>query len=153
MKQNNPLTTYSGNVNSQLEAPELDPQHLMIANELLSGKSIPQISEETGIDTDVVTAVVEQQAVKRYVDNVYMSQGYLNRARRLQIINRVIDEKMMEAAETGVYSKKDLLDWMKLLMDMEKNSAPRQPSTAVQINNTTTNYGALVEDLFNKGED
>lgn len=144
-------TTYSENLNESLEAPELDPQHLLVANELLTGKSIPQIAEETGLTTDFVTSIVERGEVKRYVDSVYMSQGYLNRARRLKLINKIIDEKLLEAEDTGVYSKKDLLDWMKLLMEMEKNQRPTTPTTAVQVNQTN-NYTNLLDSLMNKDE-
>jgi hypothetical protein len=82
-----------------------------------------------------------------------MSQGYLNRVRRMQIINRVVDEKLAEAAETGVWSKRDLLDWMKLLNDMDKEARPRAPTTAVQVNNNTNNYTTLMNDLFNQDDD
>jgi hypothetical protein len=82
-----------------------------------------------------------------------MSQGYLNRVRRMQVINRVVDEKLAEAAETGVWSKRDLLDWMKLLNDMDKEARPRAPTTAVQVNNNTNNYTTLMNDLFNQDDD
>lgn len=146
----NELTTYSDNLNSSLDAPELDPQHLLVANELLAGKTIPQIAESYGMSADRVTAIVERSDTKRYVDTVIMNQGYLHRSRRLNIINKVIDEKLMEAAETGMYSKKDLFDWIKLLNDMDRDSRPKQPTTAVQVNNTT-NYTTLMQDLF-KGD-
>jgi hypothetical protein len=139
--------TYSDNLNTVLDAPELDPQHLLVANEMLTGKSLPQISEQTGLSVDQVTAIVERSEVKRYVDAVYMSQGYLNRVRRMQIINRVIDEKLAEAADTGVWSKRDLLEWLKLLNDMDKDSRPKAPVTAVQVNQTN-NYSTLVQDLL-----
>lgn len=147
------IITYSDNLNASIEAPEVDPKHLILANELLSGKSIPQISEEYGLTSDQVTAVVERGEVKRYIDSVYMSQGYLHRSRRMRIINEVIDEKLAEARETGVFSKRDLLDWLKLLNDMEKDSRPKQPTTAVQVNNQTNNYSTLLNDLFDRGED
>lgn len=144
------ITTYSDNLNASLETPELDPQHLLIANDLLSGKSIPQIAEQYNISPDRVTAICERSDTKRYVDAVMMSQGYLHRSKRLALINRVIDEKLLEAAETGVYTKKDLLEWIKLLNDMDRDNKPKQATTAVQVN-TTNNYTTLMQDLF-KGE-
>jgi hypothetical protein len=143
--------TYSDNLNAALEAPELDPQHLVVANEMLSGKSITQIAEATNLSVDRVTAISERSEVKRYVDAVYMSQGYLNRVRRMQIINRVIDEKLREAAETEVWSKRDLLEWMKLLNDMDRDARPRAPATAVQVN-TTNNYTTLMQDLLGQDD-
>jgi hypothetical protein len=64
----------------------------------------------------------------------------------------VIDEKLAEARETGVFSKRDLLEWLKLLNDMERDSRPKQPTTAVQVNNQTNNYSTLMQDLFDKGD-
>lgn len=141
--------TYSDNLNAALEAPEIDPQYMVVANEMLCGKSIPQIAEITGLSNDQVTAISERAEVRRYVDAVYMSQGYLNRVRRMQVINKVIDEKLMEAAETGVYSKRDLLEWLKLLNDMDRDARPKAPTTAVQVNHTqTNNYTTLMQDLL-----
>jgi hypothetical protein len=95
---------------------------------------------------DQVTSIIENKEVKSYVDNVYLSQGYLNRQKRLTVINKVIDEKLQEAFESGVYSKKDLLDWMKLLNDMETSARPkRDTGVAVKINN---NYDSLMKDLL-----
>jgi hypothetical protein len=144
----NSLTTYSDNLNASLEAPEIDPQYLVVANEMLCGKSIPEISKQIGLSNDQVTAIAERADVRRYVDAVYMSQGYLNRVRRMQVINRVIDEKLLEAAETGVYSKRDLLEWLKLLNDMDRDARPKAPTTAVQVNNHTNNYTSLMQDLL-----
>ena len=48
--------------------------------------------------------------------------------------------------ETGIYSKKDLLDWMKHLQEVEKDLKPKTqgPAVAVQINN----YDKLMRDLM-----
>lgn len=141
------LSTYADNLNASLEAPDLDPQHLLVANELLTGKSVPQIAEAFGMSPDRVTAICDRPETKRYVDAVIMSQGYMHRSRRLSIINRVIDEKLAEAAETGMYSKRDLLDWIKLLNEMDRDNKPKTPTTAVQINQNN-NYTTLLQDLF-----
>lgn len=140
-----PSTTVEA-LNRTLEAPPLDPVVLAIANDYLSGKSVDVIADEYGITSDRVTAVIEKREVKAYVDGVFATQGYLNRVRRIALINRVIDQKVQEAAETGIYSKKDLLDWMKHLQDVEDALKPKQtgPQVAVQINN----YDRLMKDLL-----
>ena len=112
-----PLTTVDA-LNKSLDAPPLDPVLLSIANDYLAGHDVSKLSEEYGISEDRVTAVVEKKEVKNYIDSVFATQGYLNRIKRINLINRVIDQKMEEAMETGIYSKKDLLDWMKHLQDI-----------------------------------
>jgi len=140
-----PSTTVEA-LNRTLDAPPLDPVILAIANDYLSGKSIDTIADEYGISTDRVTSVVEKREVKAYVDNVMATQGYLNRVRRIALINNVIDQKVQEAVETGIYSKKDLLDWMKHLADVEATLKPvaKGPAVAIQVNN----YDRLMKDLL-----
>lgn len=140
-----PTTTVEA-LNRTLEAPPLDPVVLALANDYLSGKSIVEIADEYGITEDRVTAVLEKREVKSYVDSVFATQGYLNRIKRINLINAVIDSKLQEALETGIYSKKDLLDWMKHLNEVEATVKPKEkgPAVAVQINN----YDRLMKDLL-----
>lgn len=140
-----PTTTVEA-LNKTLETPPLDPVILALANDYLSGKAIEEIADEYGISADRVTSVLEKREVKAYVDSVYATQGYLNRIKRINIINQVIDSKLTEALETGVYSKKDLLDWMKHLNEVEAAVKPKEksPAVAIQVNN----YDKLMKDLL-----
>jgi hypothetical protein len=130
-----------------LEAPALDPIVLALANEHLAGKDFEQLSAEFSVNTDVVVAVLNRKDVKSYIDTVYMNQGYMNRNKRLSLINTVIEQQVQEAMESGgKLSKKDLLDWIKLLDTMEHNTKPKEkgPEVAIQINN----YTKLMKDLL-----
>jgi hypothetical protein len=141
------VTTTVEALNRTLEAPALDPVVLALANDYLSGKGVEEIASEYGISEDRVTAVIEKKEVKNYIDSVFATQGYLNRIKRINLINQVIDQKIQEAVETGIYSKKDLLDWMKHLQEVETSLKPKQsqgPAVAVQINN----YDKLMKDLM-----
>lgn len=138
--------TAQNNFEKSLKAPALDPVVLAVANEYLSGKTIPEIAEEYGVNTDFISTLVEKKEVKAYIDNVYLTQGYLNRIRRLDLINKVIDSKLLEATETGVYSKKDLLEWLKLLQSMEEGARPKEkgPAVAIQVNNYDKLMGEIL---------
>ena len=141
------VTTTVDALNKTLEAPALDPVVLALANDYLSGKGVEEIADEYGISEDRVTAVIEKKEVKNYIDSVFATQGYLNRIKRINLINQVIDQKIQETVETGIYSKKDLLDWMKHLQEVETSLKPKQaqgPQVAVQINN----YDKLMKDLM-----
>jgi len=140
-----PTTTVEA-LNKTLEAPPLDPVVLAIANDYLAGKSVEEIADEYAVSQDRITSVIEKKEVKAYIDNVFATQGYLNRVKRINLINQVIDQKIQDAVETGVYSKKDLLDWMKHLHDIEVGMKPKPtgPQVAVQINN----YDKLMKDLM-----
>jgi hypothetical protein len=145
-KSNTTVITTVDALNRSLEAPPLDPVMLAIANDYLSGKAIDQLADEYGISEDRVTSVIEKKEVKNYIDSVFATQGYLNRIKRINLINSVIDQKIQEAVETGIYSKKDLLDWMKHLQEVETSLKPKTqgPQVAVQINN----YDKLMKDLM-----
>ena len=136
-----PTTTVEA-LNKTLEAPPLDPVVLAIANDYLAGKSVEEIADEYAVSQDRITSVIEKKEVKAYIDNVFATQGYLNRVKRINLINQVIDQKIQDA----VYSKKDLLDWMKHLHDIEVGMKPKPtgPQVAVQINN----YDKLMKDLM-----
>ena len=147
MQSNNrAVTTTVDALNRSLEAPPLDPVMLALANDYLSGKGIDELADEYGISEDRVTSVIEKKEVKNYIDSVFATQGYLNRIKRINLINAVIDQKIQEAVETGIYSKKDLLDWMKHLQEVETGLKPKTqgPAVAVQINN----YDKLMRDLM-----
>lgn len=138
-----------------LEGKPLDPILLGVANEYLKGTTISDIAEQFSTSGDVIVSVLEKKDVKSYVEGVYMTQGYMDRFRKLEIINKVIEEKLKEAMETGTHSKKDLFDWVKLASQMESDMRPKQqPGLAVQINNNT-NYDQLMMDLvtINKESD
>jgi hypothetical protein len=139
------ITTAMQAINNSLDTPQLDPVLLSIANDFLQGKDIETMAEDYGLPADRITSVIEKKEVKTYIDNVYLTQGYLSRVKRLNIINKVIDQKLEDALETGIYSKKDLLEWMKLLGDMETQTKPKTvgPQVAIQVNN----YEKLMKDL------
>ena len=141
-----PVLKATDAINQMLDTPALDPVVLALANDYLAGSSVEQLSERYSISEDRVQALLDKRECKSYIDGVYASQGYLNRVKRLAIINRVIDNKLEEALETGQFSKKDLLDWMKLLHEMEQTTRPKEkgPAVAVQINN----YDKLMKDLI-----
>ena len=134
-------------LNKSLETPKLDPVLLAIANDYLAGEDVDKISKEYGVSLDRIAAVLDKDDVKKYIDNVYVTQGYLNRVRRMKLVNQVIEQKVQDALESGVWSKRDLLDWMKHLNDLEEVAKPKKtaPQVAIQVNN----YDKLMKDLFN----
>ncbi len=134
-------------LNKSLEAPALDPIVLSVANQIIEGKTIQQIAEDFDVPSDVVSMVADKKEVKAYIDNVYLSKGYLNRFKRMNIVDEVISAKVEEAMETQEWSKKDLLEWFKYLADIEKETKPKEkaPTIAVQVNN---NYSDLMRDLM-----
>ena len=144
--------TLADQLNTDLEAPRVDPVHMRCAHDYLSGMDVLQIADKYDIDSDLVVAVLEKSEVKNYINAVFLSQGYLNRNNRLKLINDIIDQKMTKALEADAeISSKDILEWVKLANDMDKLSNPNsgKPTVAVQINN---NYEDLIKDIQREGK-
>lgn len=139
-----PAKTYADQLTQKLNAPRIDPVYLTIANDYLSGMSTEDIAYEYNLKQDVVVATLEKTEVKQYIDSVYMSQGYLHRVKRAQLINKVIEAKLEEAMESGKFTSKDLLEWLKFAREEEQGTKPKGPGIAIQVNN----YDRLMSDIL-----
>lgn len=142
-----PLDTLEENLNQTLKAPKLDPVLLAVANDYLANQEISEIATSYGITPDRVTQILEKKEVKEYINTIFLTQGYLHRNKRLALINKVIDHKLEEATESGIYSKVDLLYWIKMLNEIETSIRPKKevPQVAIQVNN---NYQELMKKLI-----
>lgn len=127
-----------------LDAPRIDPVLLSIANLFINGTGIDDIADQTSVPRDRVVQVLENSAVKKYIDTVYQTQGYLNKFRRLDLLNKIIEHKLekvtkaLENGEEGDYTSKDLLDVLEHLRKLEEGSKEKKatgPTVAVQVNN------------------
>src|SRR5688572_8381884 len=133
-------------VANALAAPSVDPIFLKVANEYMSGKSIPDIAYELQTTPDRVAQTLERDDVKQYMSTMFLSAGFANVHKLRDLITMVIENKLQEAAETGIMTKKDLLDWMKFAKELIEMERPKKvvPTTAIQVNN---NYQSLIESL------
>lgn len=153
----NPVTGYNEGMqeiitsrdalDTNLTAPKIDPVFMTIAHEVVKGHSVMQIADTLDISADRVAQVLDREEVKNYINTIYLSQGYSNPFNLRKIAEQVIEAKMLEAQETGQFSKKDLLDWVKMMKELTEMMMPKKsaPQTAIQINNS--NYHRLLEGL------
>ena len=120
------------------------------------------------ISQDKVVDWLGKREVKKYIDTVYFDMGYRNRNNLANLLDEMIESKLEEAQDSGIYSSKDLADLMmmahKIRMDELKMEIEREKvagssirnQTNVQINDGSgilgqSNYGKLVESLFKNG--
>ena len=79
--------------------------------------------------------------------------GYRNKSKLAAVFDRIIESKLEEAAESGVYSSKDLAEILMMVHKMRMDEIKAQASpkienqTNVQINGEG-NYGKLMEKLL-----
>jgi hypothetical protein len=64
-----------------------------------------------------------------YVDEVTMATGIATKGERMRIIKQVIADKIAN----GLYTKKDLLDWVKLAGEVSGDTVANGPNITIQI--------------------
>lgn len=134
----------------------ITPESFDIANAYIQyGCNIQDTAEQLQIPKHEVARIIQTKQVKDYIDQVFLDMGYRNRDKLGKVLDKMIDSKLEEALDSGVYTGKDLLDLLqfahKMRMDEIKANKTEGPSTAVQINNQygDTQYGKLMERLLN----
>jgi hypothetical protein len=152
------------------EITVISPEGLEVANAYLQYGNIRAVCEYLQVPEQKVVDLLNKREVKTYIDTVYFDLGYRNRNNIASLMDEVIKSKLDEAQETGVYSKKDLMDILalahKMRMDEIKAQADLEKAKASNIKNQTNvqineavpfgqgNYGKLMEKLLkNNGED
>lgn len=150
-------------MNNMVEAQEnpvaeykLSPESLRISEVYLSCLDITETARELDISQEEVTHFLNKKEVKRFMDTVWMEQGYRNRYKLGNLLDTIVESKLEEAEESEVYTNKDLLDViqvigkmrieeLKIMKDIEKISS----QTNVQINDAgaSSNLGKLIESL------
>jgi hypothetical protein len=131
----------------------LRPEELDIASAYLEYGSAKDTAEQLGIPEYQVVQLLERKDVKDYITGVYLDRGYRNRHKLAGVLDQMIDSKLEEAAESGIYTSKDLLELLqfshKMRMDELKND---NTGPTVNIANFGQgNYGQLMEKLLDKG--
>lgn len=150
------------------EITVISPEGLEIANSYLILGNIKGVCKDLNISQDKVVDWLGKREVKKYIDTVYFDMGYRNRNNLANLLDEMIESKLEEAQDSGIYSSKDLADLMmmahKIRMDELKMEIEREKvagssirnQTNVQINDGSgilgqSNYGKLVESLFKNG--
>lgn len=139
------------------ETFRLNPEALEFVEVYLQNLDLDQTANSLGIPRETAVELIKQKEVQRFMDTIFMEQGYMNRFKLSGILEKVIESKLEEAEESGVYTGKDLIDVITLLHKMQmdhakiqRDSAPAK-QTNVQVNNYGDNLGSLIDRIV-KGE-
>lgn len=150
------------------EVSTISPEGLEVANCYLQFGNIRAVCDFLHVPENKVVETLNMREVKKYIDTVYLDMGYRNKNNIASVLDEIIESKLEEAKESGVYSSKDLADLLqmahKMRMDeikaqteLEKaSSSAIKNQTNVQINEASPfgqgNLGKLVEKLYHGGE-
>ena len=146
------------------EITQISPEGLEVANAYLQFGNIRAVCEYMHVPENQIVELLNKREVKKYIDTVYLDMGYRNKNNIASLLDEMIESKLEEAKESGVYSNKDLadllqmahkmrMDEIKAQADLEKaqNSNVRTQNN-VQINEGLPfgqgNYGKLMDKLL-----
>ena len=146
------------------ELTTISPEGLEVANSYLTFGNIRAVVEQLGVAENKVVELLNKREVKKYIDTVYLDMGYRNKNNIASLLDEMIESKLDEAKESGVYSNKDLADLLqmahKMRMDEIKAQAELQKAEATSVKSQTNiqvnegvpfgqgNYGQLMEKLL-----
>jgi hypothetical protein len=130
----------------------LRPEDIDIANAYLTYGSAKDTADQLGLPEYQIVQILERQDVRDYITGVYLDRGYRNRNKIGQLLDKMIDAKLEEAEESGLYTSKDLFELLqfahKMRMDELKNGQVNAGPTVNIANFGEGNYGQLMERLL-----
>ena len=146
------------------ELTTISPEGLEVANSYLTFGNIRAVVEQLGVQENKVVELLNKREVKKYIDTVYLDMGYRNKNNIAGLLDEMIESKLEEAKESGVYSNKDLADLLKMAhkmrMDEIKAQAELEKAQATNVKSQTNvqineglpfgqgNYGKLMDKLL-----
>ena len=147
------------------EVTAISPEGMEVANSYLTLGNIKGVCEYLSVSENKVVDILNRREVKKYIDTVYLDTGYRNKNNIGTLLDEMIQSKLEEAQESGVYSSKDLADLLQMAhrmrMDEIKAQAELEKASASSIRNQTNVqinegvpfgegiYGKLMDKLLN----
>jgi len=140
----------------------ISPEGLEVANIYLSCLSVSETASQLRLHKQEVTNLLNEKAVKRYVDTIFLEQGYMNRFKIQEKLESIIDKKLEELEEAELSTNKDIVDLLTLAHKMRidelkvrnEESKINKPVNQqnLQVNTYGDNYTALIEKLMKNGD-
>ena len=145
------------------ESWAMNPETMEVLESYLLYGDVSLVANELHIPKQKVTYYLGRPESKRFLDQIYFEQGYLNRNRQRlsDILGEVMELKLEEMRESEMGSKKDIAELIALahkiradeakISSLCESSAPKN-QTNVQINNAAgfgDNYNSLLEKIIN----
>ena len=108
------------------EVTTISPEGLEVANCYLQYGNINAVVQFMGVSEDKVVSILNKREIKKYIDTVYLDLGYRNKNNIASLLDEMIESKLEEAKETGVYSSKDLADLLQMAHKMRMDEIKAQ---------------------------
>ena len=137
----------------------LNPEAQTVAETYLMYSDVRLTAKELGIPREKVSYYLNRPEVKRFLDTIFLEQGYLNRTRLQDVLDEVFELKLEEMRESEMGSKKDIADLIALAHKIRTDEAKtinvsettNAPRNQINIqNNTSSDFGSNYNSLLEK---
>ena len=108
------------------EVTAISPEGMEVANSYLTLGNIKGVCEYLSVSENKVVDILNRREVKKYIDTVYLDTGYRNKNNIGTLLDEMIQSKLEEAQESGVYSSKDLADLLQMAHRMRMDEIKAQ---------------------------
>ena len=149
-------------MSTDILAPEeeykMSPEMVTVVTRYLETNDTAETARSLGIPREKVTYYLNKPEAKRFVDTIFLEQGYLNRSKMAFILDEIIEQKLEEMRDAEMASTKDIVDILafawKIRTDTVKEvrEAP-QPTNQTNVQNNLVvgagdNYNQLLGKLL-----
>lgn len=140
-------------MNDQIVPTTGSPEGLELAESYLTHGNATAVSQELGIPVEVVAKELQKPEIRTYINQVFLESGFRNRNKFFGLLDQMINQKIMEAEETGVVSDEDLLTVLEKVHNMKMKEMAMEiklleaqvkingAKTPVQQTNIQNNFG------------
>lgn len=132
------------------EEYKLDPELLEFTDTYLATLDLGEACRSLGIPEEQGAEYLRKREVKRFIDTAFLEQGYVNRFKIKDVLEKAIVSKLEEAEETGMYTKYDLMDIMKIMINFRESEHKMKNTTQKVTNVQNNNYGSNLGNLLDK---
>jgi hypothetical protein len=129
---------------------KLDPEMLEFTDQYLATLDLTETCKNLGISEEQGAEFLRKKEVKRFIDTTFLEQGYMNRFKIKDVMEKAIMSKLEEAEETGMYTKYDLLELLKFMHQMRMDEVKSQNQSPNNQINVQNNYGENLGNLLSK---
>jgi len=92
----------------------MSPEQQLIVDKYLTLKDPVMVASALNMDKNKVLKILKAPSIRRYLDEIYLQQGFANKHKLQGLLDTMIDQKLEDALDSGVYTKKDLADLLEL---------------------------------------
>ena len=132
------------------EEYKLNPEALEFTDTYLATLDLRDTCEQLGISEEDGVEFLRKKEVKRFIDAAFLEQGYMNRFKIVDLMNKAIESKIEEAEESGMFGKESIMEMLKFMQQMRMDEAKMKQTTQKVTNVQNNNYGSNLGGLLDK---